>query len=116
MVGQARMHELISEVSGHHLLLRHWVTERALIITRRVEVRALEPVATRAGESEDEEEVLEEELGTKRRGRGWGVPESLAGGESERRWWKGRWCAYNQEAIFPALPRRPRWRIGMGSA
>ena len=30
--GQVRIHELWREVSGHHLLLHHWVRERALII------------------------------------------------------------------------------------
>ena len=84
------MRELISEVSGHHLLLRHWVTDRALIITRQVEARALGPAARGAGESEDEDEALEEELGMRQRGGGWGDLESLAGGDGEGRWWKGR--------------------------
>ena len=94
MAGQARMRELISEVSGHHLLLRHWVTERALIIAMRVEARALGPTATGTGESEEEDELEEEELGMKQRGGGWGwsgaSSVSLSGGEGERRQWKGR--------------------------
>ena len=67
IAGQARMRELISEVSGHHLLLRHWVTERALIIAMRVEARALGPAATGAGEPEEEDESVEEESGRRRR-------------------------------------------------
>ena len=66
MFGQARMRELSSEVSGHHLLLRHWVTERALIIAIRVEARALGPAAKGAGESDEEGELWDEDPGTSR--------------------------------------------------
>ena len=48
-------------MSGHHLLLRHWVRERALIITRRVVAGALGPTRGRSdGEEdpEDEDELL----------------------------------------------------------
>ena len=88
------MRELNSEVSGHHLLLCHWVTERALIIAMRVEARALGPVAMGIGEPEEEDELVEEELGVKQRGGGWGWTGSssvpLSGGDGEGWWWKGR--------------------------
>ena len=85
MAGQVQMCELRSEVSGHHLLLRHWVTESALIIAKRVEARALGLAATGAGVSEEEDEAEEVELGMKWWGReAVGASESLSGGEGEK--------------------------------
>ena len=70
------------------------MTERALIIAIWVEARALGPAAKGAGESDEEDELAEEELGMKRRsgGGGWSglSSESLSGGDVEGRWWKGR--------------------------
>ena len=53
------MHELRSEVSGHHLLLCHWVSERALMIVMQVVARALGPASPGVGASEEDDEVEE---------------------------------------------------------
>ena len=58
--GHTRICKLRREVSGHHLLLCHWVRERALIIARRVVARALGPM--RGGSDRDEDPEDEDEL------------------------------------------------------
>ena len=90
MAGHARMRELMSDVSGHHLLLRHWVTESALMIDKRVDARALAPVATWVGAAGDEDEAGEELAPRWRGGKVGGASESLSEGEGEGRGWKGR--------------------------
>ena len=59
MEGQAQMWELCSKVSGHHLLLCHWVCERALTRVRHRVDRVLGPAGPgpRLRVSDDEAEV-----------------------------------------------------------
>ena len=119
MEGHTRMRELSSEVSGHHLLPRHCVRERALSIARRVAARAWGLCPLGPGASEEEEGLgsVGREEGCN--GSGPSESEELESGSSgrgERREWKGRIPARRREASFPALPRMPCWCMGMGAA
>ena len=62
------MCELMSEVSGHHLLLRHWVIKSTLMIAIQVDARALGPAAMWGIAAEEEDEAEEGDSETKRRG------------------------------------------------
>ena len=50
------MRELWSEVSGHHLLLCHWVSERALIMAMQVLVKPWGPACQGGWSSSDDRE------------------------------------------------------------
>ena len=87
--------------------------ERALSIDSHVAARALGPGCGGTEESDKEEGPESEE--------GLVMPDELESepglsGKGEGQRWKGRMPAWRCEASFPALPRRPRWCIGMGSA
>ena len=51
------MHELCSEVSGHHLLLHHWVSDKALSRARQVVDRTLSCTGPGAGGNVSDKEA-----------------------------------------------------------
>ena len=90
--GQARIRGLWREVSGHHLLLCHWVSERALIIAMWVEAKALGPAgcgSCKSDEDSEDEEGLLMNLCAGWEGCPSGLSESGSPGTGEGQEWKG---------------------------